>query len=111
MSLDLIIRERTEFKSNNGKPSYLVTTLINFENCRSILEALEQTSGIIFENGCTYVFNGNIFINTLKTLNNSPKTAKSDIEKETLKHFMRSENLTEETDENEDREFEIEACW
>lgn len=122
MGLDLIIREKSNFKTDEkGRNTYVTTELGNLRNCWNVLDCLNWKLDNGFENCGTHYFSEGTFFKILKSFKEEVETKENEEQVKQLKYeigkleaFIKENGLQEfEDDDLEDdgREFEVHAWW
>ena len=125
MGLDLIVREKSDFRlDEKGRNVYTTTELANLRNCWNVLDSLNWKLDNGFENCGTHYFYEGTFFKILKSFKEEVEIAKTEENEEQVKQlqyeiskleaFIKENELQEfEDDDLEDdgREFEVHAWW
>ena len=124
MGLDLIIREKSDFRTDDkGREVYTTTQLANLRNCWQILDSLNWNLDNGFENCGTHYFYESTFFKILHSFQEEIKTEENEEQVKQLKYeiakleeFIKENGLIEDEEQDDEdggygREFEVHAWW
>lgn len=123
MGLDLIIREKSDFRlDEKGRNVYTTTELMNLRNCWNVLDSLNWKLDNGFENcGTHYFYEGTFFKileafrDEIRTEDNEEQVKQLKYEVQKLEEFIKDNGLIKPEDDDLEeecgREFEVHAWW